>query len=298
MDTSPPPHHRLHRSIRAVCTNYVLPFGDDWMNRRLDRLFRGDGPNWLPAPGRGQWPTMVLDVSHTLQRKFYYFPKLHGRYYGKLPFRRYLAERLQPGSTFLDIGSNVGFFSLLAAQLVGPDGKVYAFEPDPAIHEALTRSASANQFAHLETFRVALSDHHDESTFYRAKDGTANSLVPEAPGREHRYTEQLVTQVTTLDRLASAGKISVDNIALLKVDVEGEEARVVAGMRETLQAASYPPIWCEVRGPEGSTRAPNTFTAVCDQLAPLGYQPFRWTPDGPQSVTSVSKRADILFERA
>jgi len=280
-----------------VCTNYLLPFGDDWMNRRLDWLFGRDAPNWIHAPGRGLWPTMVLDVSHTLQRKFYYFPKLHGRYYGKLPFRHYLESRLTPGATFLDIGSNVGFFSLLAAQLVGPTGKVYAFEPDPAIHEALTRSAAANGFAHLETFCVALSDHHDEAVFHRAKDGTASSLVPEAPGREHRYSEHIVTQVTTLDRLVSSGRVSAGDIALIKVDVEGEEARVVAGMRETLRAADCPPIWCEVRGPAGSTRAPNTFTAVCEQLAPLGYQPFRWTADGAEPVTSVKKRADILFQR-
>ncbi len=294
-----PRQHRFHRSVRAVCTHYPLPFGDDWMNRRLDRFFRGE-PNWIHAPGRGAWPTMVLDVSHTLQRKFYYFPKLHGRYYGRLPFRRYLAHKLKPGATFVDIGSNVGFFSLMAARLVGPTGRVYAFEPDPHIHEALARSASANAFLHLETFQFALSDRVEECTFHCAKDGTANSLVPEAPGREGRYARTLTTQVTTLDRLVVDGLIQPRGIALLKVDVEGEEARTIAGMRDTLEAAGHPAIWCEVRGPQGSTRAPNTFAAVRDALAPLGYQPYWWNDGDRRPVVDrdVVRRTDVLFERA
>jgi len=293
---SVPPRHRFHRSVRAICTHYPLPFGDDWINRRLDRFFRE--PTWLVAPGRGAWPTMVLDVSHPLQRKFYYFPKLHGRYFRRLPFRRYLAHKLTPGATFLDVGSNVGFFSLLAAQLVGPTGRVYSFEPDPRIREALARSAAVNELPQVETFGVALSDRVGECTFHCAADGTASSLVPEAPGREARYVRTLTAQVTTLDQLVAEGLIKTERIALLKVDVEGEEARMIAGTRETLARAGYPAIWCEVRGPQGSTRAPNTYAAVRDHLAPLGYRPFWWNGQRcPVRDHEVVRRADVLFER-
>ena len=61
----------------------------------------------------------------------------------------------------------------------------------------------------------------------------------------------------------------------MKIDVEGEEPRTVAGMQKTLRRAGLPPIWCEVRGPRGSTRAPNTYLPVKAQLVALGYRPYQ-----------------------
>lgn len=291
---------RLHRLLRAIFTRWPMKRGAAWMNRRLDRFFERPGPNWLLAPGRGEWPTMELDVSVNLLRKFYYFPQVYGRFYGRAAFRRYLEQTLAPGGRFLDIGANVGFFSLLAARLVGPTGRVYAFEPEPRIHEALARSARRNGYEHLQVFQLALSDREDELAFYRARDGTASSLVPEAPGQERRYEQTLTTRVTSLDRLAREGRIDVAGLSAIKVDVEGEEVRTIAGMRESLAAAGYPPIWCEVRGPRGSTRAPNTYPGVRALLEPLGYRPFRWTDDGrraPVVDAEVIERVDVLFER-
>ncbi|MBV8755705.1 MAG: FkbM family methyltransferase [Deltaproteobacteria bacterium] len=289
----------FHRFLRAITRHYRLPFGDAWFNDRIDRFFRNREPQWLLAPAAGAWPTMELDLTQKLQRKFFYFPKLHGWYYGRLPFRAFLTERLTPGSTFLDIGSNVGFFSLLAARLVGPTGRVYSFEPDPDTCEALRRSAQANGYTHLRTHQLALSDEVGELTFYRAKDGTANSLVPEAQGREARYERTLKTPVTTLDKLVADGTIDPRGIKAIKVDVEGAEPRTVAGMLEALRAADYPAIWCEVRGPRGSTRAPNTFVPVRDTLATIGYRPYIWKAGERRPVVDadVVKRTDVLFER-
>ncbi len=291
-------HERLHRFIRAVWTHYPMKFGAAWLNRRLDRFFDGPEPNWLLAPGRGQWPTMVLNVSINLQRKLFYFPKVYGRFYGGTMFARYLAQELRPGGRFLDIGANVGFFSLYAARAVGPEGRVWAFEPEPDIHEALVRSARANELANLEALRVALSDRDGELPFYRARDGTASSLVPEAPGKEARYERTLTTPVTTLDKLAAAGRIEAKGITAIKVDVEGEEVRTVRGMLDTLAAHGHPPVWCEVRGPKGSTRAPDTYAGVRDELARLGYVPLRWSDGARERVRDgeVVERTDVLFE--
>jgi FkbM family methyltransferase len=289
-------HERLHRFIRALWTHYPMKFGAAWLNRRLDRFFDSPEPNWLLAPGRGKWPTMVLNVSINLQRKLFYFPKVYGRFYGGNQFARYLAHELAAGGGFLDIGANVGFFSLQAARLVGASGRVWAFEPEPDIHEALVRSARANELLQLEAFQLALSDRDGELPFYRARDGTASSLVPEAPGREARYERTLVTPVTTLDKVAAAGKIDPKAITMIKVDVEGEEVRTVRGMLDTLAAAGRPPLWCEVRGPKGSTRAPDTFLGVRDELARLGYVPLRWQDGARAHVGDVVERTDVLFE--
>lgn len=289
---------RWHRFVRAIFTHYPVRFGAAWLNRRLDRWFDGARENWVLAPARGRWPTMVLDLSHNLQRKLFYFPKVYGRFYGRTPFGAYLAQRLRRGATFLDIGANVGFFSLQAASLVGPTGRVYAFEPDPRLHEALVRSARANELANLAAFPIALSDRDGELPFFRAHDGTASSLVPEAPGYETRYAETTTARVTTLDRLVDRGEIDLRGAALIKVDVEGEEVRTIAGMLSAIRNAS-PSIWCEVRGPHGSTRAPGTYAAVAEQLASVGYRPYWW--DGarhrPVQAADVRERHDVLFER-
>jgi FkbM family methyltransferase len=294
-----PRHHRIHRTLRAVFSRYPWLFGAAWCNRRLDRVFASPEANWAVAPGRGAWPTMVLDLSVNLQRKFYYFPTVYGRFYGRGEFNGFLRSRLKPGATFVDIGANVGFFSLMAASIVGPQGRVYSFEPEPDISESLRRSAAVNGFEHLEVFQLALSNRAGELAFHRARDGTASSLVPEAPGHEARYEKTHVTPVTTLDQLVEEKRVVVDNVALLKVDVEGEEPRTVAGMRGALERAGYPSIWCEVRGPSGSTRAPNTYGPVKEQLTALGYRPYHvgGGERRPLVDADVVGRTDVLFER-
>lgn len=290
-------YETLHRALRAVLGIYPWRFGAAWLNRRLDRLFEGPQPNWLVAPGKHLFPTMVLNVSINLQRKLFYFPKVYGNFYGRSEFARFIEQALEPGGVFVDIGSNVGFFTLLAAKRVGPTGHVYAFEPEPDICESLRRSRDANGLDQLETFQIALSDHDGEASFYRATDGTASSLVPEVPERAKRYERVLTTPVTTLDALVAAGKLPRKDVSLVKVDVEGEEVRTVRGMKSALVACGKPKIWCEVRGPEGSTRSPNTYPTVRDELATIGYAPFIWDAGAlrPVADDDVRGRADVLF---
>lgn len=289
---------RFHRLARAILRFYPVRVGCAWLNNRLDRFVGSDEPLWMLAPGRGRWPTMELDVSVNLQRKFFYFPRLYGRFYGGGTFASYVQEKLGPGGRFLDIGANVGFFSLMASRLVGPTGRVFAFEPEPRTSECLRRSAQVNGFSHLEVFRLALSNRGGELSFHRAKDGTANSLVAEAPGREGRYDRTITTPVATLDALVAEGRLDVSGLSLVKVDVEGEEPRTIAGMLGGLVTAGHPSIWCEVRGPRGSTRAPGTYLPVKEQLASIGYKPFRWSKGSrrPLRDEEVVGRTDVLFE--
>lgn len=289
---------RFHRFVRAIGSWYPLTFGAAWINKTLFRRFTRPPSNWLLAPGRGLFPTMVLDVSTTLQRKLFYFPRYYGRFYGKSPLLHLLRTRLRDGDVYLDIGSNVGFFALHAAHLVGATGRVHAFEPVPELSESLRKSGAASALP-LTVHQVALSDRESEAMFFAAHDGTANSLVPETAGHEGRYERTLATRVTTLDKLVAEGAIQPSRIKLIKVDVEGEEPRTVLGMVKTLEAAKFPAIWCEVRGPKGSTRAPNTFPAVRESLAAIGYRPYLLSRTTRRSATeaNVVRRADVLFER-
>jgi FkbM family methyltransferase len=290
----------IHRLIRAVTKHYCYRRLAPQFNIALGRLvFDRPEPLWLVSPAFDAAPAMVLNVSNRLQRKIYYFPKAWCRWWLGAHLARFMERELVPGSIFLDIGANVGIFSLLGARLVGQGGRVLAFEPDPDICESLWRSAQLNCFRHLRCANVALSNHNGQSIFYRAWHGGDNSLVPETLERKARYREAIQVPVRTLDDYLQETDLDVRRIRLIKVDVEGEEVRTVAGMLETLERAARPLLWVEVRGPHASTRAPNTFPAVHRYLAPLGYRAYRWV-DGrgvPVSEQDVLRREDILFRQ-
>ncbi len=277
---------------------YPFQNGAAYFNRRMGRFFDRDDPLWLVSEAFGPYPALELNLSARYQRKIFYFPKAYGAPYLRCPLYQ-LIGRLTPGSVFLDIGANLGIFSLLAARVVGPTGRVIAFEPDPMTFQSLHRSAQLAGLSQIEPVQMALSDRTTDLPLHMAQDGTANSLLPEAPGRENRYVGVRTVPVTSLDELSTRMDLDLDRVGLLKIDVEGEEVRTVAGMLKSLAHAAFPPIWCEVRGPKGSTRAPGTFDPVLRLLTPLGYRPYRWDGAGqPVGVDEVRGREDILFRRS
>jgi FkbM family methyltransferase len=128
-----------------------------------------------------------------------------------------LARLLRPGDTFVDCGANIGLWSLVAAPLVGPDGNVIAFEPNP--DTAMRLSAHAGQSPVIEVHRAALSD----------RPGSLSLAL----GNHHNVT-----------RVSEHGEISVPAMTLdaalkraangIKIDVEGCELQVLMGAQEAL----------------------------------------------------------------
>jgi FkbM family methyltransferase len=294
----------VHHAIRAVTRHAPYLeietglFGRrvilDDLNIVLGRLFFDrPEPLWLVSEPVGPTPALELNVSMRLQRKVFYFAGAWGRHWLESPLAAYMKQTLGPGSIFVDIGANLGIYSLYAARLVGNEGAVVAFEPEADIFESLVRSVRLNGCERVRCEPVALSDRNAEGTLYVSFHGGANSLV----GAAGRYKGEMPVTVRRLDDHADTLGIDLARIALMKIDVEGEEARTVAGMLETLRRAACPPLWVEVRGPRGSTRAPDTFAAVDDRLAPLGYRAHRWKKGAAVPVTraEVSGREDILF---
>jgi len=112
-----------------------------------------------------------------------------------------------------------------------------------------------------------------------------------------RYRDEMQVVLRRLDDFADEAGIDVSRIALMKIDVEGAEVSTVRGMLKTLERAGFPRLWVEVRGPKGSTRAPNTFAGVHEALSGIGYRPHR-VRDGHVELAapeSVIGREDILF---
>lgn len=76
----------------------------------------------------------------------------------ELQERKFLNAFLRPGDIFVDIGANIGLFSLIAARCVGKNGHVYAFEPTAKIYQRLIENVNLNHFKNISYFQLALSD--------------------------------------------------------------------------------------------------------------------------------------------
>ncbi|MGE0055209.1 MAG: FkbM family methyltransferase [Hyphomicrobium sp.] len=139
-----------------------------------------------------------------------------------------LERFVTPGSVFVDVGANVGYFSLMAARLCGPQGKVIAIEPSPAAVRLLR--LNLDNVAHAEIVEKAAGDSHGAVRFFVRKNGDMSSLE-----YEHGLQSVLV-EIDALDQLL-AGQERID---FIKIDVEGFERDVLSGASRVI--AKHRPI--------------------------------------------------------
>lgn len=128
---------------------------------------------------------------------------------------------LRPGDTFVDLGANVGVFSLYAAKAVGPEGCVLAIEPAPAMLERLRFNVSANGFRNVRVAPVAVGEARGEAALHTLPDAHGSSSLHEMPGS----TPQTTVPVEPLLALLSAHGIG--RIDAMKADIEGYEDRAL-----------------------------------------------------------------------
>ncbi len=162
-------------------------------------------------------------VGHTLARTGAYEPDVSAT----------LRTLLAPGATFVDIGANIGWFSLLGASLVGAEGRVIAIEPNPRNVALLRQSAKDNGFDNIEVLAVALSD--GPGAVALETDGSNGRIIPvDGPPAAPVEAEFVVASYPLDEVLASAG---VGHVDVIKVDVEGAEPLVLRGGMATFTAS-------------------------------------------------------------
>jgi FkbM family methyltransferase len=152
-----------------------------------------------------------------------------------------LVRHLGPGDVVYDIGANLGFFSLVAARLVGPEGRVLAFEPAPENAEAIRRNAELNLISQVMVIPRAVSSRAGTARLQIVDDQSWSRL--EEFGRHPDTERVLEVETVTIDELVGSGELPPP--ALVKIDVEGAEVAVLEGMRTTIEA-HRPVIVCEL----------------------------------------------------
>jgi len=135
------------------------------------------------------------------------------------------SEILKEEMTVLDLGANIGYYSLLAGKQIGEKGKVFAFEPWHESFSLLQKNIEVNGFKNIIPVAKAVSNQCGRQKLFLASDPGQHSLGGDA------NCESVEVDVTSVDEFVREQNISVD---LVKMDVEGAEMSVLEGMAETI----------------------------------------------------------------
>lgn len=144
----------------------------------------------------------------------------------------WLCEHINPNMTFVDIGANAGYFTLLGSKSVGISGKVVAFEPQPIQCETITLNLKANHIRNVRLESLIVSDSTGEMEFIIERNN-ANSHIS-GIGFLHAQSDKfrvIKANSITLDQYCEENKIIPD---IVKIDVEGAEVSVLRGMSQIL----------------------------------------------------------------
>jgi FkbM family methyltransferase len=173
---------------------------------------------------------------------------------------------LAPGDVFVDVGANYGIYTAVASRIVGDAGQVIALEPAKDAYDVLSRNLAINDLRNVHTLRVALSNRSAPAFLRLHADSSRNALSGEA-GPNGRFEEVMTA---TLDSVLH--QYRVDQVHLLKVDVEGAEELVLDGAR-SLFARAKPTVLFEVNH-DGARRLGLKPDGAWALLHALGYEFF------------------------
>jgi FkbM family methyltransferase len=184
----------------------------------------------------------------------------HGCWLGsyELDKQLLLARTLKHGGVLYDIGANAGFYTLLGSRLLGPEGQVYAFEPNPRNLRYLNDHLRINCIGNARVFPLAVSDHAGTATF-----------DADAPPAQGGLSEggSLTVQTVALDDLVASGELRPPQY--MKIDVEGAELLVLRGAGRILQV-HRPIIFLATHGPSVHAACTSFLQSSGYAIAPIG----------------------------
>lgn len=212
-------------SFRASRALVRQPFGDDLKQilwRRVVRPYIG----WRPYQARARTvfgARFDCTLKDYIQQMLLYFgvwePNITG----------FIESRLRDGDCFIDVGSNIGYYAILASRLVGPGGKVVAIEASPRIYATLRRHVEINQGTNIRAVNVAASDRKGMLQLFSGPDhncGMTSTLASRG------FDFECEVMAERLDTILSPAEMR--SARLVKIDVEGAEAPVLDSIIETI----------------------------------------------------------------
>jgi len=180
--------------------------------------------------------------------------------------KKFLEETVRPGMRVVDVGANLGLYTLLLSRLVGESGTVVALEPDPQLFETLKANCLSNGAHNVEIHNLAAGSSSARMLLARSLINAGDNRL--APNSTSALTRPVEVQVTTVDAIIS--KRPVD---FVKVDVQGWESHVLSGMREVFRANAGIQVYFEY-WPYGLNKAGCEPSSLLRQFDDLGFRLF------------------------
>lgn len=154
-----------------------------------------------------------------------------------------LCALVRPGTVFLDVGANQGYYTIKIAKLLGDQGRCYSFEPNPELYSFLTENISINALSdRVVVHKLAAGERPGRSTLHFGYSNMGGGYI-DVPGENGIDKEGGVNvQIARIDDLVPADR----PVDLIKMDVEGFEPLALRGMKETLSRSLEAAIILEV----------------------------------------------------
>jgi FkbM family methyltransferase len=201
------------------------------------------------------------------------------------PFETALFKKaIKPGQTVLDIGANIGYYTLIAAKIVGPRGKVYAFEPDPDNFSLLKKNVEINGYANVVLINKAVSDKTKTAPFFLNKTNKGDHrLYDSNDGRP-----SILVQTVKLDDFFK--KLN-SKIHFIKMDIQGSEAMALEGLKATIKNNSRIKLMTEF-WPYGLNQAGHSPSDYLKTLKTLKFK--LWEISEKEKTMRPAQIRDIL----
>ncbi|QDU32707.1 hypothetical protein KS4_07410 [Poriferisphaera corsica] len=256
-----------------------------------DRLFKyvvGNGNAkqhlWQNAPtrwvkGKHHGYLMECHLSDWMDRYTYF----HGQFY-EAGVQLVLKKLIQPGDHMIDVGANVGMLTLLSSHLVGPNGRVYAIEPNSDCCSRIQRQLHKNRIENVQLHALAFSNATGEAELKIVPSHAGYSTLSELSEQDQQTFTQS-EQIATIrgDEFIQSLTDQHKPIKLIKMDIEGHETQALRGFTDTLTHDR--PVLITEMNPCCLKRAGSSAAELFDLLSNLGYQAHiisthnkRWQP--------------------
>ncbi len=231
---------------------------------------------------------MKLDLSDHIDHVIYYWNCWE-------PYETWAVEGiLRPGDTFVDVGANIGYFTLVASRIVGRQGRVFSFEPVPPTAERLKVNVGLNDVDNVAICEYAVSDRAETVKIGKSDRMGSGMSTMRVNGTMNEAWE---VPAVRLDEFLSRDR----PIRLVKIDVEGAELRVLKGFAAHLESGRVPYVLCEVMDPflkELGGSAEELYSL----MVRLGYRAYscknrRFIPISLSAIRRKPYQTNVLFSK-
>lgn len=218
---------------------------------------------------------IVLDIDFPNQKHLY--KNLNDNNIVDPPMVETIIECVEENTICIDIGSHIGYFSLIARQKIGPNGYVYCFEPNPQSYRVLVRNVVLNDYSNIFCFNCALSNNESVSSLSIVEYDEGLSTLGNVDDivtleNKHMYKDKSKIDVF-VSKLDSILLNNEHNISLIKIDVESFEEQVILGAKKIINRTLPKNIIFEINKAVPNHN-PNQLQNILSILEPLGYVPY------------------------